>query len=232
MLKLLSASGAGLGITHSDHPAVIEMNGERRRPRGCNDGTSAGERWVMAGPADAHDRDVRAAERFEELFRRHHRAVAAYARRRAQGDTSDDVVASTFLVAWRRLGEVPADSLPWLLAVARNVIATQQRGSRRRGALRQRLERADGSASPSAAEESAGRVAAALGRLPETDREAITLIAWEGLRPGEAATVLGQSPAAFRVRLHRAKRRLRRELDRGQADPHPQHPSVAKEIAP
>ena len=76
-------------------------------------------------------------------------------------------------------------------------------------------------------------MAAALGRLPANDREAITLIAWDGLRPAEAATVLGQSPAAFRVRLHRAKRRLRRELDRaGQADPRPQHPSVAKEIAP
>jgi Sigma-70, region 4 len=61
--------------------------------------------------------------------------------------------------------------------------------------------------------------------MPENDREAITLIAWEGLRPAEAATVLGQSPAAFRVRLHRAKRRLRRELDRaGQADPRPQTP--------
>lgn len=187
----------------------------------------------MTAPADAHDRDVRAAERFEELFRRHHRAVAAYARRRAPTDTSDDVVASTFLVAWRRLGEVPADSLPWLLAVARNVVATQQRGSQRRGALRQRLAQADRSAPTSAAEGSAGRVAAALGRLPENDREALTLIAWEGLRPAEAATVLGQSPAAFRVRLHRAKRRLRRELDDrdGQADPRPPHPSVTKEIA-
>ena len=185
----------------------------------------------MTGPGNAHDRD---AERFEELFRRHHRAVRAYARRRAPGDTSDDVVANTFLVAWRRFDEVPAESLPWLLAVARNAIATQQRGSRRRGALRLRLEHADGSATPpSALEEPAGRVAAALGRLPANDREAITLVAWDGLRPAEAATVLGQSPAAFRVRLHRAKRRLRRELDRaGQADPRPQHPSVAKEIAP
>ncbi len=144
MLKLLSAARAGLGITHSDHPRVIEMTVERQRPVSCNDGTSAGERWVMAGPGNAHDRHARAAERFEQLFRSHHRAVAAHARRRAPGDTSDDVVASTFLVAWRRLDEVPADSLPWLLAVARNVIATQQRGSRRRGALRLRLEHAGG----------------------------------------------------------------------------------------
>jgi RNA polymerase sigma-70 factor (ECF subfamily) len=113
------------------------------------------------------------------------------------------------------------------------VIATQQRGSRRRGALRVRLEHADGSTASRSVEVPAGRVAAALGRLPANDREAITLIAWDGLRPAEAAVVLGQSPTAFRVRLHRAKRRLRRELDRAeQADPRPQHPSVAKEIAP
>jgi RNA polymerase sigma-70 factor, ECF subfamily len=136
----------------------------------------------MAGPGDAHDRDARDAERFEKLFRSHHRAVSAYARRRAPSDAFDDVVASTFLVAWRRLDEVPSDALPWLLAVARNVIATQQRGSRRRGALHLRLKHVGGGAAPRPApEEPAGRVAAALGRLPANDREAITLIAWDGL---------------------------------------------------
>ena len=183
----------------------------------------------MIGTGHANDRDARAADQLEALFRRHHAAVTAYARRRVPSDAADDVVASTFLVAWRRLDQVPADSLPWLLAVARNVITTQQRGSRRRGDLRRRLEgTAGGAAEPPAAEEPAGRVAAALARLPARDREAITLIAWDGLRPAEAATVLGQSPATFRVRLHRAKRRLRRELERGgQADQRPQHQSVA-----
>lgn len=188
----------------------------------------------MAEPGKASDREAQAAERLELVFRRHHRAVTAYARRRVPSDTADDVVASTFLVAWRRLDQVPADPLPWLLAVARNVIATQQRGSRRRGALRQRLEHAGAGVAPAfAADEPTGRVAAALARLPANDREALTLIAWDGLRPAEAATVLGQSPTAFRVRLHRARRRLRRELDRGgPADQRAQHQSVAKEIAP
>jgi RNA polymerase sigma-70 factor (ECF subfamily) len=175
----------------------------------------------------------KAEERFEEVFRRHHRAVVAYARRRVPSDTADDVVANTFLVAWRRVEEIPADSLPWLLAVARNVIATQQRGSQRRGALRRRLEHAEAAtARTSASDEPAGRVASALGRLPANDREAITLIAWDGLRPAQAAAVLGQSPASFRVRLHRAKRRLRRELQRASdADPLAQHQPIVKEIA-
>jgi RNA polymerase sigma-70 factor, ECF subfamily len=183
----------------------------------------------MIGTGHAKDRDARAAEQLETLFRAHHNAVAAYARRRVPSDAADDVVASTFLVAWRRLDQVPADSLPWLLAVARNVIATQQRGSRRRGHLRLRLEGAAiGAAGTSSAGEPAGRVAAALARLPANDREAITLIAWDGLRPAEAAIVLGQSPATFRVRLHRAKRRLRRELERGGlTGQRPQHQSVA-----
>jgi len=188
----------------------------------------------MARRERANDRDARAAERFEELFRRHYEAVAAYARRRTAGHAADDAVAATFLVAWRRLDEVPADTLPWLLAVARNVIATQERGSRRRVALRLRLEHAGAGtgSSPVADEPDRGLVAAALDRLPADDREAITLIAWDGLQPAEAAAVLRQSPAAFRVRLHRARRRLRRELDRGeQADPR-RHPNpTAQEIA-
>src|SRR4051812_40403011 len=123
----------------------------------------------MAAPSTAHDREPGAAERLESLFRGHHRAVSAYARRRVPGEAADDVVASTFLVAWRRLDDVPADSLPWLLAVARNVIATQQRGSRRRGALRARLEHAAVDPRPPLVEEPPGQVAAALGRLSEND---------------------------------------------------------------
>jgi RNA polymerase sigma-70 factor (ECF subfamily) len=87
---------------------------------------------------------------------------------------------------------------------------------RRRGALRVRLEGAESTAVP-ATEEADDRIAAALGRLSERDREAITLIAWDGLQPAEAAAVLGQSAASFRVRLHRAKRRLRHEIARGEA---------------
>jgi RNA polymerase sigma-70 factor (ECF subfamily) len=53
----------------------------------------------------------------------------------------------------------------------------------------------------------------ALQRLSATDQEVLALAAWEELRPREAAIVLGVSPAWYRVRLHRAKRRLLRELE-------------------
>jgi RNA polymerase sigma-70 factor (ECF subfamily) len=150
--------------------------------------------------------------RMEALFNRHYRDVAAYVRRRAEPDVVEDVVAETFLVAWRRLGEVPADARPWLLGVARRTLATQRRSLARRRSLVARLETVQTGLEP--AEEPGSRgVADALLRLSDKDREAITLVAWDELSPSEAAVVVGQSAVAFRVRLHRAKRRLRRQLD-------------------
>jgi RNA polymerase sigma-70 factor, ECF subfamily len=56
-------------------------------------------------------------------------------------------------------------------------------------------------------------LAAALARLPERDQEMLRLVAWEGLTDaGALGLVLGMSPSAVRVRLHRARRRLRRLL--------------------
>jgi RNA polymerase sigma factor (sigma-70 family) len=162
--------------------------------------------------AESAPRDRGDAEaRLEALFQRHYRDVAAYVRRRAEPDLVEDVVAETFLVAWRRLDEMPADARPWLLGVARKTLSTQRRSAGRRRALVTRLESAQSSAEPSDHSSESG-VAEALMRLSEKDREAITLVAWEELSLGEAALVAGQSPIAFRVRLHRAKRRLRQRL--------------------
>lgn len=150
--------------------------------------------------------------RLEALFRRHYRDVAAYVRRRAEPDLVEDVVAETFLVAWRRLEDVPVDARPWLLGVARKTLATQRRSRARRRALLTRLEATSGP-NERAGHPSELGVAEALMHLSAKDREAITLVAWDGLSPHEAALVVGQSAVAFRVRLHRAKRRLRQRLE-------------------
>ena len=73
------------------------------------------------------------------MFAGHHDAVRRYVVRRQSGALVDDAIADTFLVAWRRLDEIPDWTLPWLLGVARRVLADQRRAGRRRRSLSERL---------------------------------------------------------------------------------------------
>jgi RNA polymerase sigma-70 factor (ECF subfamily) len=154
-------------------------------------------------------------ERFETMFREHHRAVRAFVRRRVPADAVDDVVSETFLVAWRRIDRLGKDPLPWLLGIARNAVGTERRGHDRR--LRLKSKAQAGYSTSVGPVDVAGTddtgVLSALGRLSERDREALTLIAWDDLTPAQAATVLGVPANRFRVRLHRASRRLQSALE-------------------
>ena len=155
------------------------------------------------------------SERFECLFRENYVDVRAYALRRAAPDVAQDVVAETFLIAWRRLDDVPGDALPWLYAVARRTLANQRRSATRRVALEQRLAgavAAAGSGDPSERLNAGELLRVALARLSERDREALILVAWHGLSGARAARAAGCTRAAFEVRLHRARARLAREL--------------------
>jgi RNA polymerase sigma-70 factor, ECF subfamily len=156
------------------------------------------------------------SERFERVFRENYAAVRAYALRRAPRGIVQDVVAETFLVAWRRLDDVPDDALPWLYGVARRVLANQLRSIDRSAALVRRLAGSAavaGSRDPGESVGDAEIVRAALGRLSDRDREALTLVAWHGLSGAPAARAAGCSRAAFAVRLHRARARLTAELE-------------------
>jgi RNA polymerase sigma factor (sigma-70 family) len=147
--------------------------------------------------------------RFEAMFDRHHAEVRSYVLRRSAGIVVEDVVADTFLVAWRRLEDVPEPALPWLLGVARRVLADQRRAARRRRSLTERLLRE--SPAPEPWLPPAGlspELADALMALTEREREALLLVAWDGLPSRDAAVVAGCSTAAFRVRLHRARGRV------------------------
>lgn len=153
-------------------------------------------------------------ERFERLFRQHGDTVYRYALRR-DPDAAEDVVAEAFLVAWRRLEDVPSDAeLPWLLGVARRTHANVRRSARRQTALARRLEReAGGSGEPFVGGGDA-RLHAALACLPARDQEVLTLVAWDGLDHTGVAQAMGCSRANVAVRLHRARKRLARELER------------------
>jgi RNA polymerase sigma factor (sigma-70 family) len=169
--------------------------------------------------------------RLEALFAAHARSVWGYARRRTDPATADEVVAEVFVVAWRHLETVPDDVLPWLLACARHALANAERAERRRIRLFHRAA-ADASLRANASEPlDDGVLGEALSTLSVRDREALLLVAWEGLSSAQAAVVLGCSPQAFRVRNHRARRRLEAALRRADgAVPAPRTPIAMEDF--
>lgn len=168
------------------------------------------------------------AERFRSLFRVAHPDVLRFVLRRTAPDHAEDVVAETFLVAWRRVAKLPVevdDARAWLFGIARNQLLNTHRGSRRRDALAVRLADAaavGGGETPDAAACVAGRldVTRAWHRLPVADQEVLALTVFEQLTSDRAAAVLGISPGAYRVRLSRARAKLRRHLEVAPASPH------------
>ncbi len=160
---------------------------------------------------------------FETLFTEHYVDVRGYVLRRSGADARssvDDAVAETFLVAWRRIDDLGPDPLPWLLGVARRVLANQRRGERRRLALADQLRRTSTPNQALAlAPELSDRLRAALLALSPREREALMLVAWEGLSAERAAHAAGCTAAAFRVRLHRARRHLASHLGAGGEHP-------------
>lgn len=147
--------------------------------------------------------------RFATLFEAHFDALLAYARRRTeQLSDAEDVVAETFTIAWRRLGDLPdrADGeRPWLYGVARRVLANQRRSASRRAQLVERLRSAVMPTRPTVPSDAI----TALSMLPAADQELLRLAAWEELSHREIAIVLGISPNAAGIRLHRARGRLK-----------------------
>jgi len=158
--------------------------------------------------------DDESRRRFEAMWRAHHPTVLAYALRRAPPPVADEVAAEAFAVAWRRLGDVPDEPGPWLIGVARRVLANRRRGDRRAGALLFRLGAVGDRAAPDPADlVGDGALRAAFATLSSRDREVLTLVAWEGLSTRELAAVLGIPAPMASARLHRARTRLRRALD-------------------
>jgi RNA polymerase sigma-70 factor (ECF subfamily) len=152
---------------------------------------------------------------FAALFRRQHAAVRRYVTRRAWPDAVDDVVAETFLAAWRRFEDIPADALPWLLATARNCLANHRRSALRGAALidRLRAQPIAGTADEHARLAQRESILRALGSLGELERELVLMTEWDGLSPREAAAVLGVSPPVARARLYRGRKKLQLALD-------------------
>ena len=163
-----------------------------------------------------------ARARFTDLYDAHYRTVLGYVQRRVDSRaTAQDLTEEVFLVAWRKLGSIPSgpEAEYWLYGVARNTVSAHQRKARNRSRIFRRwLARTP--PSPDSPEElvvrseAARTVLDALDRLPDRDRELIRLAYWEELPHSAIAGLLGLTRANVDVRLHRAIRRLAKELDR------------------
>ena len=162
-------------------------------------------------------------EDFERVYRSHVGAVTAYfARRSREPQTVADLTADTFLEAMRSFATFDprrGDVRPWLFAIARHVYAKHsERGTLERdAAARHAGHRAldnDETEELLRRIDSAQRgreIVARLSALAPLDREAIELVGVAELTPKEAAKVLGVSSGGLRVRLSRARARLRKE---------------------
>lgn len=153
---------------------------------------------------------------FDACFEAHYSDILAFAVRRVDArTTAEDVLSETFAVAWRRRDAIPKPALPWLYGIAIRVIANEHRSSRRRARLRHRLAAEPPRTGRDPADLAGEREAVllALSRLTEAQREILRLAAWEGLDAQDAAAVLDCTPSTFRVRLHRARRELAKQLE-------------------
>jgi RNA polymerase sigma-70 factor (ECF subfamily) len=155
---------------------------------------------VAADPPD----DAR--ERFEALAAEVVEPVRRFLARRTDPDTAEDVLAETLLVCWRRLDQVPEHALPWVYGVARNCLANIQRGDRRQVRLAARITVVDPPQQVAREfDEPDERVTAALAAMRPEEADLLRLWAWEQLAPAEIAAVLGITPNAASIRLHRAR---------------------------
>ena len=158
------------------------------------------------GPPEARDE-----EWFTRVYAAEYAQVVKYGRRRlADVEAAAELAQEVFVIAWRRRGEVPDRSLPWLYGVAQRLLANRWRA--RRWAP-EHVPIADGRALPGApgadTTVALADLQAALITLAEPDQEILRLIGWEELTVSEAAQVLGCTRATAAVRLHRARKRLR-----------------------
>jgi RNA polymerase sigma-70 factor (ECF subfamily) len=176
----------------------------------------------MAGANDAERRPLDSyvtPEReaaFRAAYEEHLATVYRYIVSRSPNPSDvPDLVAEVFATLWRRADTLPAEAelRAWLIGVARNVLSNQRRGVRRRERLVLRMAaepQAAGRSEPGS--ELSERLVRALRALPARDREALLLVVWDDLGHEEAAVALGCSRNALDVRLHRARRRLAREI--------------------
>ncbi len=173
-------------------------------------------------------------DRYQQAAIAVHEPVFRFVRRRASAEVADDVMADMLLVLWRRLDDVTdGGELPYCLGVARRCLANQLRSGERRkrlfGRLSTNMPRDAFETQPTHGSDDYPELRQALAKLPRSEREVLTMWAWDHLEAREIAEILGITPNAAAIRLHRAKQRLGDELRRKNLLPTGQSTSGATE---
>jgi RNA polymerase sigma factor (sigma-70 family) len=184
------------------------------------------------------------AEAFGRFYRRHERRVLAYAVGRCT-NASDvaDLVAETFLAALgsaSRFRDEGGDAIPWLYGIARRVLARQRRSYVRRQRLNRQLQNLPSLVPEETLAVEAALDAARLGpplttalaALRPKDRELLELVSRDGLAPTQAGAVLGMNPNTARLRLSRARARLRSTLGQSPRQPRLDAPEETPHVQP
>jgi RNA polymerase sigma-70 factor (ECF subfamily) len=148
---------------------------------------------------------------FETFFRANYDRLERYVSRRVPYSRVDDIVAATFVVAWKKFFKVESPSMPWLFRIASFEIMSSDRLARR----------SDATVSPESLEAKwidthevfdGTLVLAAMAQLSETDREILRLVHWDDFTRHETAIMLNLSVTTSNMRYHRALSRLERML--------------------
>ncbi|WP_432557487.1 RNA polymerase sigma factor [Granulicoccus sp. GXG6511] len=158
-------------------------------------------------------------QRFRAAFADSYADVVRFARRRTEPERAEDVAADAFLIAWRRIADLPddpGDARAWLFGIARHCLLNDRRSERRRDGLLVRLIDHDSAPGLPDGDTDAAILRADLARawkrLRDTDQEVLALVVFERLTAAQVGAVLELTPGAVRVRLARARAALRREL--------------------
>jgi RNA polymerase sigma factor (sigma-70 family) len=210
-----SPEGGQVGIMDADN----NTDDDSDRDAGPGGGESDGRLLSATAAGDA--------EAFGRFYRRHEQQILAYAIAHcANASDVADLVGETFLGALRSAAgftDRDGEATAWLFGIARHVLAHQRRAFTRRQRLATRLQALPRFAPDEAvaidaaidAARLAPQLASALNTLKPRDRDLLQLVTGDGLSPTQAGALLGMNPNTARVRLSRARARLRQTL----ADP-------------
>ncbi|MGO4588178.1 RNA polymerase sigma factor [Paenarthrobacter sp. 2TAF44] len=151
---------------------------------------------------------------FIAIHKNSYPSVFRFVRRRVESaEIAEEIAADVFRVLWQKWDDDSQPDIPYLLAVARNLVGNAYRSRDRQEALQEKLrttavERFGGDSENVVVQD-------AMARLRDQDRDILQLAYWDGLGCAEIARVLNCSESAAKVRLHRARGAFRKQMPAG-----------------